>query len=81
MAGGWSVQVGAFSSENLARNAATQAKDTVATIGSRVVISPVQQGRTTLYRARVTGLSQSAAQSACDRLRGKGGCSVVAPGA
>jgi hypothetical protein len=78
---GWSVQVGAFASENLARTAAAQAKETVATLGSRAVVQGVQQGGSTLYRARVTGLSQSAAQGACERLKIKGSCNVVAPGA
>ncbi len=80
-AGGWSVQVGAFASENLARTAAAQAKETVATLGSRAVVQGVHQGGGMLYRARVTGLSQSAAQGACERLKIKGACNVVAPGA
>ena len=78
---GWSVQVGAFASENLARTAAAQAKDTVAAMGSRAVVQGVPQGRTMLYRARVIGLSQSAAQGACERLKIRGACNVVAPGA
>jgi hypothetical protein len=77
----WSVQVGAFASENLARTTANQARDTVATLGSRTAVTPVRQGRTTLYRARVTGLSRSGAEQACDRLRARGACTVVAPGA
>ena len=77
--GQWSVQVGAFSSENLARSAANHAREVAASNG-RVLVQPVPQGRTTLFRARVTGLSQQAAQGACEKLRGRGGCSVVAPG-
>lgn len=77
----WSVQVGAFASENLARTTANQARDTVATLGSRTAVTPVRQGGTTLYRARVTGLSRSAAEQACTRLRARGACTVVAPGA
>ena len=80
-AGGWGVQVGAFASENVARNAAQQARDTVQTLGARTVIQPVQQGGSTLYRARVTGLSRESAEQACNRLRGRGACSIVAPGA
>lgn len=78
---GWSVQVGAFSSENLARNTANQARDVVASMGTRAAVTPVRQGNATLYRARVTGLSRSAAEQACNRLRGRGACTVVAPGA
>ena len=44
-------------------------------------VTPVRSGRTTLYRARVTGLSRSAAEQACGRLRSRGDCTVIAPGA
>jgi hypothetical protein len=79
----WAVQVGAFSSENVARNAAGQMRDQIALLGSRTDIQPLAQGRTRLYRARVTGLSRDAAESACARLRARGNrdCAVVAPGA
>jgi hypothetical protein len=78
---GWSVQVGAFASENLARTTANQARDVVQTLGTRTAVTPVRQGRTTLYRARVTGLSRSGAEQACARMRGRSACTVVAPGA
>jgi len=77
----WSVQVGAFASQNLARTTANQARDVVALLGSRTAVTPVQQGRTTLYRARVTGLTRSGAEQACSRLRARGDCTIVAPGA
>jgi cell division septation protein DedD len=79
--GAWGVQVGAFASANLARTAADRARDQVGARGTRVVVEPVRQGRGTLYRARVVGLSsRAAADQACDRLRGRGGCMIVAPG-
>jgi hypothetical protein len=78
-AGGWAVQVGAFASENLARSAATSARGTAH--GGRVAVTPVSQGRNTLYRARVTGLSQSAAETVCGKLRARGGCMVLSPNA
>jgi hypothetical protein len=78
---GWSVQVGAFASENLARTTANQARDVVQTMGTRTAVTPVRQGRTTLYRARVTGLTRSGAEQACARMRGRSACTVVAPGA
>ena len=77
----WSVQVGAFASENLARTTANQARDSVAQMGARTAVTPVRQGSSTLYRARVTGLSRQAAEQACSRLRAHGACTVVAPGA
>jgi cell division septation protein DedD len=77
--GGWAVQVGAFASENLARSAANTARGGAP--AGRVVVAPVSQGRNTLFRARVTGLSQPAAQAVCDKLRGRGGCMVLSPSA
>jgi hypothetical protein len=77
----WAVQVGAFASENLARTTANQARDVVATMGARTTVMPVRQGSTTLYRARVSGLSRSGAEQACGRLRTRGACTIVAPGA
>ncbi|MFT8244333.1 transglycosylase SLT domain-containing protein [Roseomonas sp. BN140053] len=79
--GGWAVQVGAFASENLARAAAQQASAQLGGLGTRVAVQPVIQGRNTLYRARVTGLSRESAQSACDRLRGRGACMTLSPDA
>ncbi|WP_245215495.1 transglycosylase SLT domain-containing protein [Pararoseomonas baculiformis] len=79
VAGGWAIQVGAFASENLARDAAGQARS--GTGNGRATVMPVPQGRGTLYRARVTGLSRDAAQSACDRLRARGNCMVISPDA
>jgi hypothetical protein len=79
--GPWGVQVGAFASENLARAAAAQARDQMGAPGARMVVERVSQGRTTLFRARVVGLSsRAAADQACDRLRGRGACMIVAPG-
>ncbi len=75
--GGWGVQVGAFSSPELARQAAQAAQGS---IGGRVQVTPVQVGRGTLFRARITGLSQASAQQACDRLRSRSGCNTLAPG-
>lgn len=80
--GGWGVQVGAFGSENLARSAAGQARDLIGARSARTVVERIPQGRTTLYRARVIGLSdRGAADQACTRLRGRGACMIVAPGA
>jgi hypothetical protein len=75
--GGWGVQVGAFSSPELARQAAQAAQSNV---GGRVQVTPVQVGRGTLFRARLTGLTQASAQQACDRLRSRSGCNTLAPG-
>lgn len=76
--GAWAVQVGAFASENLARSAANAARETG---GGRAQVQPVASGRNKLYRARVTGLSQSSAQAVCERLRRNGACMVLSPDA
>ena len=77
--GSWAIQVGAFASENLARDAAGQARSGAG--NGRAVVMPVAQGRNTLFRARVSGLSRDAAQNACDRLRPRGNCMVISPDA
>jgi cell division protein FtsN len=74
----WGVQVGAFASENVARSTASQVRDQVAQLGSRTEVQPVSQGRTRLYRARVTGISRDAAEQACARSRGRD-CIVISP--
>jgi cell division septation protein DedD len=80
--GGWGVQVGAFASENLARAAASQARDQMGAPAARMVVERVNQGSTTLFRARVVGLnSRGSAEQACERLGGRGGCMILAPGA
>jgi cell division septation protein DedD len=76
--GAWAVQVGAFNSPEMARSAAQSAQGSV---GGRVAVTSVQVGRSTLFRARVTGLTQPSAQQACDRLRARGGCTVLSPAA
>ncbi|MFC3126087.1 transglycosylase SLT domain-containing protein [Pseudoroseomonas globiformis] len=79
--GDWGVQVGAFASANLARNAADQARSRLGLSGSRTTVETVGQGNARLFRARVTGLSRENASAACDRLRGNGACIIVSPGA
>jgi cell division septation protein DedD len=76
--GAWAVQVGAFASPDQARSAAQTAQSSV---GGRVAVTSVQVGRSTLFRARVLGLNQGHAQQACDRLRARGGCTVLSPDA
>jgi cell division protein FtsN len=80
-AGNWGIQVGAFASANLARAAAGEARSALGTAGTSAQVQPAPQGRTALYRARVTGLSdRDAAEQACQRMR-RSACMVVAPGA
>lgn len=66
----WSIQVGAYSSEGKAREAAKQAmaiREELKT--SNVSINEVARGRKRLYRARLDGLPRDTAVSACQALK------------
>jgi hypothetical protein len=79
-AGQWAVQVGAYSSPALARVATEGARQGANIIGGETAVTTVKRGNATLYRARLTGLSQSAAHDACTRLRTIGSdCNVIPP--
>lgn len=82
--GQWAIQIGAFSSESMARNATgnamAHARDALGS--ARPQISSVRQHQGTLYRARLVGLSQASAMQACERLqRNRSSCVVVSPDA
>ncbi len=82
--GNWAIQVGAFASSNLAAAATVAAReeahsDLAHAHGS---VTQVRQGRATLYRARLQGLSRDGAAQACERLtRHRTNCMVVSPDA
>ena len=81
--GAWAVQVGAFANDRLAAQANAQARDTARELnGTSATVSGVRQGATTLYRARLHGLSREGAQQACERLsRQHMNCILVSPDA
>ncbi len=82
--GNWAVQVGAFGNQGLATAATAAARDQARTelAAARPAVSGVRQGSSTLYRARLTGLSRDAAAQACERLsRGRTNCMVISPDA
>ena len=57
-----------------------QARDLLAS--AKPAVGSVQSGKSTLYRARLTGLSRDTAVQACDRIaKGRGGCMVLSPNA
>ncbi|MBB2203079.1 lytic transglycosylase domain-containing protein [Gluconacetobacter tumulisoli] len=81
--GQWAVQVGAFTSEGQARFANTMARQAAFTAlnGARSVVQPVPLAGRALYRARLSGLAQGSAASACSTLRQQGlACMVIRPG-
>lgn len=79
LGGAWAIQVGAFANESQARAAAAAARSQTQLSHAHPVVGEVHSGRTTLYRARLTGLSHDAANAACDRLGRARGCMVLSP--
>ncbi len=72
---GWAIQLGAFTRERDAR----QALGAVRRLhGGTPQLGIAHHGHTTLYRARLTGLTRLAALDACTRLR-HGACLVLSP--
>jgi D-alanyl-D-alanine carboxypeptidase len=68
---GYGIQVGAYSQYKGAQRAATNAAQSLPKLLSdgRIVIDPQKNAGTTLYRARVVGLSRNDAETACKRLK------------
>ncbi|CAH2604245.1 Transglycosylase SLT domain-containing protein [Rhodovastum atsumiense] len=81
--GSWAIQVGAFGNEGQARAAADQARGQARDLlaNARPAVGTVRQSSTTLYRARLTGLSRDAAVQACERIGRRGACIVLSPDA
>lgn len=71
--GRWGIQVGAFNAYEPALNAAKRASKRVAkwVKNAQVVVDETAKGKTTLYRARLVGLSKQNAQKACRQLKAK----------
>jgi hypothetical protein len=81
--GGWGIQVGAYGTPNDARHAIDTARHTerMQLASARTVVMPVQVSQRTLYRARLSGLSQNAAVNACQGIQGRTPCMVLSPDA
>jgi hypothetical protein len=77
---GWSVSLGRFASENLARSAASSARSSAGGAGQPEVVR-VSQGNGNVFTSRVRGLTRAQAEQTCQRLRSAGNCTLVAPGA
>ena len=75
----WAIQVGAFSRQVSAHDAATKALDQLAQIVNDAEVAVVGGGKA-LYRARIVGLTEASAQDACRLLRQKGtDCMAIGP--
>ncbi len=82
LTGGWAVQVGAFTNAGQAHAAAGTAKEKASLGGAHSTVASVHQGRGTLYRARLIGLSRDSAMEACQKLsRSRTSCMVLSPDA
>jgi hypothetical protein len=79
--GGWGVQVGAFSTPDLARAALqTVAAATPELATGRAHLVPVQTNVGALHRARLVGLTEEQAINACSRLARSGqACTRLSP--
>ncbi|HEY4136407.1 MAG TPA: D-alanyl-D-alanine carboxypeptidase family protein [Alphaproteobacteria bacterium] len=78
----WAIQVGAFSRQAPAQAAANKAKGALPkTLSSaRVAVLDGKDDGSKLYRARLVGLTEASARTACRQLEQKGvGCITVAP--
>ena len=80
-AGNWAIQVGAFGKEGQARAAAEPraARRTTLLAHAHPAVGTVHSSSSTLYRARLTGLSRDAAVQACEKLGRHGACIVLSP--
>jgi cell division septation protein DedD len=76
----WAIQVGAFGRSGQAHAAASAARGAAG--HAHMVVATVKEGRSTLYRARLSGMTHDAAVHACQKLsHARGSCVVVAPSA
>ncbi|MGE0221747.1 MAG: transglycosylase SLT domain-containing protein [Acetobacteraceae bacterium] len=80
--GQWAIQVGAYANQGMAQSAVATARGKAGSELSvgKAQVGSVKQGRNTLWRARVTGLSRETAVQACEKLsRGRNACIVLSP--
>ena len=79
---GWGIQVGAYSHAAQARAAALRAKRSIAGLRRATVsIARSHAHHSTIYRARLTGISAGEARAACGKIhRKRSECVVLNPG-
>ncbi len=67
---GWGIQVGAFSSQELAQQAVTSAQKTAARrlVGAKSSVLGPKDGKKGMYKARLDSISQTQAKNACEDL-------------
>jgi cell division septation protein DedD len=80
--GDWAIQLGAFSNQGQAHTALQMAQGHahVELAVAHPYVASVHQGRTVLWRARMTGMSRETAVQACERItHGRSSCIVLSP--
>jgi cell division septation protein DedD len=80
--GEWAIQIGAFANQGQARNAlfAAEGHAHVELAVAHPYVTSVHQGRTVLWRARMTGMSRETAIGACEKItHGHSTCIVLSP--
>jgi D-alanyl-D-alanine carboxypeptidase len=78
--GEWAVQLGAFKQAAAAEKLLDRVRGKLP--AAEPLVDAVDAGKVTLYRARLTGLTQTSARQACEQFkREKLSCSVVSPDA
>ncbi len=82
--GGWAIQVGAYGNANQAHAALSTAQQHahVELAVAHPYVANVKQGKATLWRARMTGMSRDSAMQACEKIQhGRASCIVLSPDA
>ena len=76
----YGIQVGAYNKYSPARAAALKAAKAIKRKQSNVVIDQAKSGSSSLFRARIAGLTKKQAEGACRTLKSKGTTCIVVPG-
>jgi hypothetical protein len=82
--GQWAIQVGAFANQGQAHSALNAASGHahVELAVAHPYVASVHQGRTVMWRARMTGMSRETAIQACEKItHGRSSCIVLSPDA
>jgi cell division septation protein DedD len=82
--GQWAIQVGAFANQGQAHSAlnAAEGHAHVELAVAHPFVASVHQGRTVMWRARMTGMSRETAIQACEKItHGRSSCIVLSPDA
>ena len=82
--GQWAIQIGAYANQGQAHSALLVAQNHahVELAVAHPFVATVHQGRTVLWRARMTGMSRETAVQACEKItHGRSSCIVLSPSA